>query len=516
MTARSAGFMRRLGLAAVSGVAAVALLAGPASAHPLGNFTINHYAEVRVGTQQVQLDVVIDMAEIPAFTEQQRLDTNHDGAVSPDELSAARVPACQALATSLVVQVANRPMALHLTAAGLALLPGAGGLKTLRTVCEYEAPLPSAMPGAATIQFQDRSYPDRIGWREIVVSGDGMTVRAPGTEQVTRSSRLTHYPTDLLTTPLDERGAAISATPGGALLGPLHPSDAAPLNSSQGTMAAVSGAVPGGVGDELASLIGANDLTLTALLVSLLLAAGLGAVHAVSPGHGKTVMAAYLVGTQGTARHAVALGLTVTASHTLGVVGLAAITLLAGDLLPPERLYPVLGLLSGLIVVALGTWLLVQRVRNLRRGAMHGASHDHAHNGAVHQQHHDAVHTHRHGGIEHSHAAQPGVRLSWRSLFALGFAGGLVPSASALILLLGAIAAGRPAYGLALAIAFGMGMAVVLSGIGLAVVRAGKLVERLPSLGTLMRFAPVVPWVSALAVTGAGIFLTSQALVQRF
>ena len=119
--------LRRLALAATAAAAAVAVLAGPASAHPLGNFTINHYAEVRVGERQIQLDVVIDMAEIPAFTEQQRLDTNRDGSVSPAELAAAREPSCQTLVTSLVLGMDTRPMALRLTAAGLRLLPGAGG-----------------------------------------------------------------------------------------------------------------------------------------------------------------------------------------------------------------------------------------------------------------------------------------------------------------------------------------------------------------------------------------------------
>jgi nickel/cobalt exporter len=291
------------------------------------------------------------------------------------------------------------------------------------------------------------------------------------------------------------------------------------LGGANASSAIVVGAVPGGVGDELASLVGASDLTLPALVVSLLIAAGLGAIHAVSPGHGKTVMAAYLVGSQGTPRHALALGLTVTASHTFGVIGLALLTLLAGDLLPPERLYPVLGLVSGLTVVAIGTWLLVLRVRGLTRSAAHraahrsGAQHSHDHD---HDEHVGAAVTHSHGGIRHSHKPEAGATLSWRSLILLGFAGGLVPSASALILLLGAVAAGRPGYGLALAIAFGLGMAVVLTGIGLAVVRAGKMLDRMPSLGRLTRFAPAVPWLSAGVVTAAGIFLTSQALVQRF
>jgi nickel/cobalt exporter len=515
--------LRRVAFAAAAAATAAAMLAGPASAHPLGNFTINHYEGVRVGERQIQLDVVIDMAEIPAFTEQQRLDTNRDGTVSATELAVAREPSCNTLATSLVLQVDGRPMALRLTDAGLQLLPGAGGLKTLRTVCEFVAEPPAPVTGTAAVTVEDRSYADRIGWREIVVSGDGTTVVAPGTESATRSSRLTHYPTNLLTQPLDERAATISVTPGGPTLPPLQPNDAQPLGAPNAPTSIVTGAVPGGVGDELAALVGASDLTLPALVISLLIAAGLGAIHAVSPGHGKTVMAAYLVGSQGTPRHAVALGLTVTASHTFGVIGLALLTLLAGDFLPPERLYPVLGLVSGLTVVAIGTWLLVQRVRGLTRNAAHRAAHrsgaDHAHD---HSHNHDheplasATSEHSHGGIRHSHAPAAGTTLSWRSLILLGFAGGLVPSASALILLLGAVAAGRPGYGLALAVAFGLGMAAVLTGIGLAVVRAGKMLDRMPSLGRLTRFAPAVPWMSAAVVTAAGIFLTSQALVQRF
>ena len=113
--------LRRVAFAAAAAATAAAILAGPASAHPLGNFTINHYAEVRVGERQIQLDVVIDMAEIPAFTEQQRLDTNRDGTVSATELAVAREPGCNTLATNLILQVDGRPMALRLTDVGLQL-----------------------------------------------------------------------------------------------------------------------------------------------------------------------------------------------------------------------------------------------------------------------------------------------------------------------------------------------------------------------------------------------------------
>src|SRR5207249_3185878 len=251
--------LRRVGLAAVAAAATMGVLAGPASAHPLGNFTINHYAEVRVGERQIQLDVVIDMAEIPAFTEQQRLDSDHDGTVSPAELAAARQPTCLRLASSLVLAMGSRPMSLQLTASGLQLLSGAGGLKTLRTVCEYSSQLTGALGASGAsgvVRFEDRSYADRIGWREIVVSGDGTTVESGSTERTTRSARLTRYPTDLLATPLDERSATIAVRPGGPTLPALRPADAQAPGATLNAVARVAGAGPGGVGHALASLIG--------------------------------------------------------------------------------------------------------------------------------------------------------------------------------------------------------------------------------------------------------------------
>jgi nickel/cobalt transporter (NicO) family protein len=513
--------MRRVTRAALRSMAAavlalIGLSAGfpaTATAHPLGNFTINHYAEIRVGRTAIQLDVVIDMAEIPAFSEQRRLDTNADGTVSPTELAVARVPACTQLASELALAVDGRPMAPRTAAAGMALLPGAGGLKTLRTVCEYEVPLAAPLSAHASVTFADGSYPERIGWREIVVTGDGVTVSAPGARATSISQRLTHYPTDLLAQPLDQRSVAISAMPGGAIVPPLEVPDAQSLagpasGDAERTTRSLAGAVPGGVGDQLSSLLQARDLTPLVVLLSLLAAAALGAIHAVSPGHGKTVMAAYLVGTQGRARHAVGLALAVTVSHTAGVIVLAAITLGASDLVPPERLYPILGLTSGLTVVAIGGWLLLARWRDLRHSRAHALGHAHPHEA-------DDALSHRHGLVSHSHVPRAQARLSWRSLVALGLAGGLVPSASALLLLLGAMAAGRPAFGLALAIAFGVGMAVVLGGIGLALASAGRLLERAPHLGRLARLAPIVPWATAVLVLGAGILLTGQALVTQ-
>ena len=473
-----------------------------ASAHPLGNFTINHYAGIRVAADAVTLDVVVDMAEIPTFQERQRIDADGDGTVSDAEASRERLTACGRLAPDLHLLVGGAPLPLQLTAAGLVFPAGAGGLSTMRLVCEYHAPFDGRMRTGQRLHFEDASYGERIGWREIVVEGDGVAVHGEHLAGSV-SRRLTSYPTDLLSTPRDDRSIDLLVTAGGDRLAADTIPDAQPIDGPAKRSPSLAASVPGG--EQLTALLGRGDLSPLAILLSLVLAAGLGALHAISPGHGKTVMAAYLVGSRGSARHAVVLGLIVTAAHTVGVVGLALVTLLASDILPPERLYPVLGLSSGAIVIGIGLYLLTARWRALTAARRHGLAHahgdEHAH-GEHHGQHHG-----------HDHIAA-GSNLSWRALFSLGLAGGLVPSASALLLLLGAIAAGQPAYGLALAIAFGAGMAVVLSGIGILMVRASGFVQLVPQLGGLARFTPALPWMTAVIVLVAGIYLTGQALTQ--
>jgi nickel/cobalt exporter len=540
---RMGGRPSRSGRLAGAVLLALGVLAiGPAAAlaHPLGNFTINHFAGLRVGPERIALDVVIDRAEIPTFQERQRLDTDGDGTVSPAETEAERQVACQALAGDLRLTAGGQPLPLEVTAAGLSFPTGAGGLSTMRLVCEYAAALApgSAITAASTaITFEDRSFPERIGWREIVLQGDavnlaGATALAP--EGV--SNRLTVYPTDLLSQPLDIRSVSTVATLGGPALPTWSAPDATPLGGAQpasgvGPAAGTGtqlGAVPGGIAPELASIIDAGGLDPGVLVVSLLLAAGLGAAHALSPGHGKTIMAAYLVGTRGTARHALGLGLTVTVSHTLGVLALAGVTLLAADLLPPDRLYPILGVASGGLVIAIGATLLWSRLRSIRRERAEARAlaqaHDRAHaSGAAHEhrdepehdhelEHHQPDGMHSHGGRPHSHLPAAAAALSWKSLFALGLSGGLVPSASALILLLGSISAGRLAYGVVLVLAFGMGMAVVLGGVGLALVRASHLVERLPRRWSFGRLAGALQLATAGIVMVLGLVLTSQAL----
>jgi ABC-type nickel/cobalt efflux system permease component RcnA len=223
-------------------------------------------------------------------------------------------------------------------------------------------------------------------------------------------------------------------------------------------------------------------------------------------------MAAYLVGSQGTMRQAVGLGMTVTISHTLGVLALGALSLSAAAIIPPERMYPILGVVSGAIVIVIGAYLLLTRLRAM--SPSHGHGHDHGHDHHEHgRDHHEETHRpagwHEHGGIGHTHLPQQGM--GKRGLFALGLSGGMVPSVSALLVLLGSIAIGRPLFGIVLTVAFGIGMAAVLVGVGLALVYARKFVERLP-VRSPIRLGQRLPVLTAGIVVIAGVFILGQGL----
>jgi ABC-type nickel/cobalt efflux system permease component RcnA len=429
--------MRRVCGGVILGLA-FALLPVVADAHPLGNFTVNHYLGVVVRPDSVVLDYVVDLAEIPAFQQRPVIETDP-----------AR--ACRELANGIVLRIDERRVIPEPTTSRLTFPPGQGGLNTLRLECGYRAQLATRV-SSPVLDLEDTNDADRIGWREIVARGDGTTLTTSlPSESI--SARLTAYPQSLVASPLDVRsGAARVALPA---RDPLPISIPAPDNAW-------------GIG------------------LALLLAIGLGAFHALTPGHGKTVMAAYLVGTRGTRGHAVFLALAVALSHTAGVLALAVVTLAGSALLAPERLYPYLSALSGALVLALGAWMVGARARHAR-----AHRHDHAHD-------HD----------------ETSSSLGWRSLAALGLAGGVVPSASALVLLLGAISLHRVTLGLVLVIAFGVGMAAVLVGVGQLLVGTRGFAERHAAghrhFKAALRLAPNL---SAAAVLLFGLGMTAQSLV---
>ena len=289
-----------------------------------------------------------------------------------------------------------------------------------------------------------------------------------------------------------------------------------------------------------------QNLTVGFGIVALGLAVFLGAIHAFAPGHGKTVMAAYLVGQRGSMRQAAIIGLTVTLTHTAGVL-LLGIILSASTSLAPEALYPWLGMTSGLMLAGIGAGLLYRSSRNrpllvpgrrrprsrrprsrprhgrgLRRRPLHaGASHGEASPRGPGPS----------GRPQSRRRAPPPPRprpgrerladdpLEWRSLVPLGLAGGLVPSPSAIVVLFGAIALGRAWFGVLLVIAYGLGMAITLTGAGIALVRARGAIERRlsvagPGGGRPAALAGAMPFVTAACIVAAGLFLAVRGATQ--
>ena len=498
--------------AAIAAVAIWVAMPAAAAAHPLGNFTINHFAGITVAPKEIRLDVVIDMAEIPTFQERQHMDTDGDGTVSDAEAAAAQAPFCARQSADLRLSVGGTAATLEPTSAAISFPAGLGGLSTMRLECSFVAPLAAPLAASTPIAFEDVSYPERIGWREIIASGDGVSLETGGLPATSVSQRLTSYPADLISQPLDVRSAALVAT--SVTVPAATPVPAGPAGVAAPAPASVAGAgaVPGGIGGgDVPSIFREGDLTPFVLLLSLATAFALGAGHALTPGHGKTLMAAYLVGTRGTPIHAVGLGLSVTVSHTLGILVIAALVVGAQGLLAPDVVVRAAPAIAAVTIAGLGGWMLLAEVRKRRAARPTAAAHASAHEHAAAHEHDHGPAVHSHGGVAHSHVPSDGSTLSWRGLFALGLAGGLIPSTSALFILLGSIVAGRPAFGFLLVVIFGLGMAAVMSGVGLTIVLARGRLDRVPSSSGVGRAARHLPLVAAVVVLSFGVYLSVQA-----
>jgi nickel/cobalt transporter (NicO) family protein len=445
--------VKRLAVAAALVLAALFAPAA-ASAHPLGNFTVNHYAGLEVAGDTVYVRYALDLAEIPTY-----------------QLGAeVRRPAyARELERQLVLTLDGRRLPLQLVSRRVTSRPGAGGLPTLRLDAVYRA----AGSGTA-LTFRDTSFPGRIGWREVTIRGrDGGRVVAANVPPRSASDVLRSYPRDQLRSPLDVSTAEATIDLGSA------PAEAPTVETVHAS---------GHAGGGFAALIEQGDVTVGVLLLSLLIAMFWGAAHALTPGHGKAMVAAYLVGTKGTARHAFLLGGTVTVAHTAGVFALGFVTLGLSAFVVPETLYPWLTLVSGVLVVVVGASVLRQRLRSQRHAR-------------AHYNHHHHHHEHDHG--HHDHA------LTSKGILGVGIAAGLLPCPSALVVLLSAIALHRIGLGLALIVAFSFGLAATITAIGLVAVLARQTFGRVALDGPLVRALPAV---SAALILTVGLVITARAL----
>jgi ABC-type nickel/cobalt efflux system permease component RcnA len=559
----------------------VLLPATPASAHPLGNLSINEYVGVTLHRDRVDARVVVDIAEIPTLQDRPNVDTNGDNTISDGERAAYASRTCGDVGAAVSATVGSVALQWSVTDSSYTFAPGAGGLDVSRLTCALNAP--ATLDGRVRVEVHNGYLADRIGWREMTAVGDGIRLVDSSVSGTSVSDELRNYPKDLLTSPLDIRSAAITAEPG--------------------TGASNIAATPtlGGSGDPASRAIAALDrrfadlaaghLTIWVGLLAVALAIILGAGHAALPGHGKTVMAAYLAGKRGRPRDALVVAGTVTLTHTGGVLALGLL-ITAGTTVAGDEVLSWLGLVSGVIVVAVGvsmlsavrrrsgerSWwrsLLGRRSTSDHSGHTRGHGdqadgHSHGHGGPGHGDHahgngqpehrhgvhsHDEVdhdhedgqgRSHEHGhpdGHHHGHSHDPGrphgpdhghphgqghshdhghPHGRW-GLAGIGLAGGLVPSPSALVVLLGAIGLGRTGFGVLLVLAYGAGMAGTLAGAGLLLVvlqrrlaratHSGRLGPRVARLAT--RFGAATPAVTATLVllVGAGLALRAATAV---
>jgi high-affinity nickel-transport protein len=535
----------------------VLILSATASfAHPMGNFSINHYSKVTVKPGSIEIRYLIDMAEIPTFQEIRQFDITP----TADDPSASRYLDRQEQLLKEGLSLASDGQAVRLDTISrqLTFADGAGGLPTMKIGFVFRGKL-DVPAGAHKLSYFDNNFPGRAGWKEVVVLGDGVAIldsSAPGTD---RSQELTNYSSDVLNSPPQQLSALIGfRTPlsepqrsaSAAVIGPFanrivpqrtnpaHRKMPAPQRQRRSSGAIASGAItpsdlsnaqsfPSVVASAVAPLSRAahaqktprsrftelistqGKLSFWVLFSAALIAAGLGALHAMEPGHGKTVVAAYLVGSRGTARHAVLLGIVVTAAHTAGVYLLGALTLYASRYIVPEQLYPWLGAISGLSVAGLGIFIFLRHLTGETGEHSHAPGEKHSHWFlSMFKQPMPTELTNR---AAISADSKPIERaLSLRELCMLGITGGIVPCPAALVVLLGAFSLHRIGFGLFLITAFSLGLAGVLVTVGLTMVYAKRVMSSRVRAGNAA--LSYLPFLSSAFMVGLGVGITVSAV----
>ncbi|MGH7798145.1 MAG: nickel/cobalt transporter [Candidatus Binatia bacterium] len=532
-------------------------------AHPLGNFSISQYSAIRIIGNEIDLRYIIDMAEIPTFQEIQ------ESGIAPKaenpSLEDYLTRKSELLRDGLKLEVNGKPIPLRTESKEIIFPPGAGGLPTMKIGVLYKAKLiGDSKGGEHLLSYRDGNFPGRAGWKEIIaVAEPGTRILNSSVPEVDRSSQLNDYPTDLLNSPPQQLEAKVAfsaaVVPASVASTAISWIDAgagekARPVSNQITRAEVSksaskiepakqpahtaiiesvviDADSTGANEDspvrlqtnrqatprnsFTDLIATKQLGLGIILIALAVAVGLGAFHALEPGHGKTLVAAYLVGSRGTVKHAFLLGLIVTAAHTAGVYLLGAVTLYASRYIVPEQLYPWLGVISGVMIASLGAVLLVRRYLD-KEGVSSHHHHHHAHHAhSSDHHHHRGHHDHSHHGHTHHHH-RLNQRVSLRELLTLGISGGIVPCPAALVVLLSAVSMQRIGFGLLLIVAFSIGLAAVLIAVGLLMVYAREFMSRFQTEGRV--FTRWLPLASSTLITlfGFGMIFQSVASAGYF
>lgn len=524
----------------------VCLFAAPVChAHPMGNFSVNHYSKITLSEKGIELRYILDLAEIPAYQLVQQANIVSDA--SDPRVATFLLAEGKEIGRGLSLLLDGTALPLRLVSKDILFPPGAGGLPTMKMGFVFEAAYPVDKRGhTSELQFEDKNFAGHTGWKEIVVRShdvDTISTTAPAND---RSSELSNYPTDLLNSPPQDLAASIRfALPAAAerttttrenndavsgsykegktvraraatsnahrlsanvtrtsnaatvpLASPSSPLPAIHLNANQQTTPRSS----------FTQLIASGGIGFWFLFTAALIAFGLGALHALEPGHGKTIVAAYLVGSRGTVGHAALLGVIVTTSHTAGVFLLGAITLYASRYIVPEQLYPWMGVMSGATIAGLGGYIFLRRWAGQDAEHSHADGKPHSHWFAAKKRASEDTPT-----LSVVSADQRQARsVSLSQLFILGITGGIIPCPAALVVLLSALALHRVMLGLFLIIAFSLGLAAVLIAFGMLMVYARAFMTRLKIDGPFTtRYLPVV---SAAFMTILGLGITAKAL----
>jgi ABC-type nickel/cobalt efflux system permease component RcnA len=435
----------------------LALCTARAAAHPLGNFTINHLAKITAGSRELRVRYILDIAEIPTF---QIMHARGDAAWDAKARQRWADEELGAVRRGFDLRIDGAPSALNAQGAAAELRPGAGGLPILRWVGTYTI---AVQPGTHNVHVRDNVYADRrIGWKDIIAGA-----------QTEPTNELRRYPSALIGTPrrIDEARFELSGT---QIANVQRFEDAGPALASTTSLVRTS---------ILSDMFSRPDQTPLFVLLTILAAFGLGALHAAEPGHGKALLAFTLVGVRATPKQALILAGSLTIAHTIGVFVLGLILLFASAFVS-ESVYPAITLFSGTVIAIIGA-------RTLARAR------------------HDIAHAHGH---DHDHAI-PGTKpLGFSSAVWAAMSGGIAPCPAAIVVLLAALRLHHLGYGMLLIVIFSLGLASVLTGLGLLVVRGASWISKRSGYA---RLAPYAPLVTATVISIVGAVMLAQGLAQE-
>ncbi len=442
-----------------------------ASAHPLGNFTINHLAKIQVAQGRLQVRYILDIAEIPTF---QIMHQRPDGAWNDTIMRDWARRETAVVTGGLQIRADGTPIALQLRDVNAALRPGAGGLPILRWVGQFEAPLPQS--GALHhISINDYVYADRrIGWKDIIAGS-----------QTEPTDELQRYPSALIGTPRRINAATFTVSSAGLISNISEQNDTQPVAGPLTSWIAPT---------VLSGMFTQPNQSALFIILTMLAAFGLGALHAIEPGHGKALLAFTLVGARATGKQALILAGSLTFAHTIGVLLLGVVLFFAADFVS-ESIYPWITLASGAVIASSA------RVRSrvsFERGAAWPINHDHGHE-----------HSHEHG---HSHALPGSQPLGFGSAVWAAMSGGIAPCPAAIVVLLAALRLHHLAYGMVLIVIFSFGLATVLSALGLGVVHGAAWLSRRSGYA---RIAPFGPLISAIVISTIGAWMLAQGFIAQ-